>query len=296
MRKAALILSFAALALLQSCGGSLDFLGLVWTLSDTADERFEQSQEYNAKRGPVTVSVPSDDYKFYVFTDQHTDETTVNLDKFVNNYLNDTEAAPFCLCLGDVVDGKDVYSLFLDHIAPITENPSIYYFPALGNHDIYYGQWDEWKSKFNTSSYYFEVALPSGAKDFFLCMDTASGTLGRKQIAWVRETLEKAATKGYRHTIVYTHTNIYKKDGSQGHTSNMELEETYELIKMFSENGVNLVLMGHDHSREYTMFNGISYVIIDSLEDTSVCPCYGIVYLGDDDIDLEFVPVGSVAQ
>lgn len=79
--------------------------------------------------------------------------------------------------------------------------------------------------------------------------------------------LKDAPGRGYRHIVVYTHTHMFKKDGSQGHTSNYPLEETWELTSMFARYGVSLFLSGHSHSRDISYFNGVKYIVVDALEE-----------------------------
>lgn len=267
-------------------------LGMFWTQSETPDQRFVQSMEYNSSRGPVVINVPEDDYCVYLFTDSHVESSTANMDRFLDDYLGDTDSAPFCLFLGDAVDCTDNYGLFYDHISRILDSPRDTIFCTPGNHDIYFDQWQDWADCFKTSSYSFEVSTPGG-KDFFLSFDSSSGKLGSKQLKWVRETLESASKADYRHVTVFTHTHFFKKDASQGHTSNYELEETCELLGLFSRCGVDIVLTGHDHSREYTRFGGVDYYVFDAILDGCDSPSYGLVHYGVKDIDVEFVPLNE---
>ena len=277
--------------LLISCSGELDMLGMFWTRSETPDQRFRQSMEYNSSVGPVVVNVPDEDYRVYVVSDIHMDKTSKNLDHFVSEFVSDKDAAPFCICLGDVINCTGNYPSFMEHISPILDVEAGRFFCTPGNHDIYFAQWQEYASCFHTASYSFDVVTPGGARDFFLCMDSSSGTLGKEQREWVSETLEKASKAGYRHITVFTHTHFFKKDASQGHCSNYEMEETYELTGLFSRTGVDMVLTGHDHNREYTTFGGVEYYIIDALEDIAEKSYYAIASYGSGDIDIEYIPV-----
>ena len=291
--KARHLLPLLAAALISaSCGGDLDMLGMFWTRSETPDQRFDQSMAYNASRGPVVVNVPEDDYSVYLFTDSHVEGSTVNLDRFIDDYLGDTGTAPFCLFLGDAIDCTDNYDLFYDHIGRILDSPRDTIFCTPGNHDIYFDQWQAWASRFKTSSYTFEVLTHRG-KDFYLSFDSSSGKLGGKQLKWVRETLESASGAGYRHITVFTHTHFFKKDASQGHTSNYELEETYELLGLFSRCGVDIVLTGHDHSREDTRFGGVDYYVFDAILDGCDSPSYAKLRYGAEGIHVEYIPVNE---
>lgn len=294
MKKTGFISLLVSAALCSvSCGGELDLLGMFWTLSDTPDERFAQSMEFNSSHAPIVLDIPGEDYRVYVFSDAHVQGKSENLSRFVSGYLSNDEDAPFCIYLGDAIDCKGNYDAFMDQISPILNSGRDTLFCTPGNHDIYYDQWKDYVARFKTSCYQFEVLTPQGHRDLFLCLDSSSGSLGRDQLQWIRSTLENASKAGYRHITIFTHTHLFKKDASQGHTSNYEMEETYELTGLFRRTGVDLVLAGHDHSREYTMFGGVEYYVIDAIKDGCEDPSYAIASYGDDTITVNYLPLIS---
>lgn len=280
--------------LLSSCGGNLDMLGMFYTVSDGADERFAQSQEYNATRTVDTVLVADEQYPVYVFTDIHVDNTTFNLDTFTTSYLNDAVAAPFCLCLGDIINAQGNYPKFMAFIDRIrAAGREVYASP--GNHDIYYGQWTTYREYWHTSSYWFVVQTPSGKRDLFVCIDSSDGTLGTDQRAWLETLLKEKAPENFRHTVIFTHTHLWKKDQSQGHTSNFALEETYDLADLFSLYDVDIVLQGHSHHRQLTKFKNVTYLRLDKLEDHYYNSFYTVVTFADD-ISWQYVSVGPYCE
>lgn len=276
MRRTGIIsLATAGLLMMASCD-SLDLPGMFWSKSDTVDNRFAQSMAYNDKNGYAAVSIDSDDYDVYVFTDFHTDGDTRNLDAFVKAY--ESAPAPLSLYLGDVVNNKDAdWDLFLRATRPLSERGNLFVTP--GNHDLYFGLWPEYLSHFNTASYWFEVICP-GAKDLYICIDSASGTLGCDQRRWLETVLETKASS-YRHVTVFTHTHFFKIDASQGHTSNYDINETYDLLHLFSVYGVDMVLTGHDHTSEHTAFGGVDYYVVPALENTKPEPGYALCRVGE---------------
>lgn len=285
MKKLLLLLMMAFC--LNACGR--DLLGLVYSRSGDVETRFAQSMEYNAQTGYSSIRVPDDNYRVYVITDSHVmQKETRNLDRFVKERLLDPTAAPFWINLGDNVKGKGQAGVFENHIAPLVE-AGIRHFPSVGNHDLYFGEWEEWRSRFHTSTYWFEVVTPGRGKDLFLCLDTAGGTLGRSQRAWVEDFL--AGSKGkYDHVTVFTHTHFWKRDNSQFPTSNYTLEETYDLVDLFARMGVEIVLSGHDHATETTLFKGVRYETLESLKMEEISPGYNIFTYGKD-IKRTYVPV-----
>lgn len=264
----------AALMLLTtiSCG-RLDFAGMVWAKSDVPDKRFEQSIEYNNTVEPIALTVPTNDYRVYVFGDSHVDFSTTNLDAFVKDYLDDNGAAPFAICVGDLINSTGHYDLFTEHIKPLAPDSAKRLFITAGNHDLYFGQWTEFKERFHTSTYFFEVTTPSEGKDLYISLDSASGTLGVKQRAWLGEMLDNAKGQ-YRNIIIFTHTHFFMSEYSQGTTDNFPIEETHDLMDLFAKNGVKLVISGHDHTRESKVHRGVKYLTLDALCD----PCKNASY------------------
>ena len=116
--------------------------------------------------------------------------------------------------------------------------------------------------------------------DLYICLDTAEGTLGTDQLKWLKALLAEKKNAGYRHIIVFTHTHLFKQDSSQGHTSNLSMEETYELTYLLSDAGVELYLCGHDHSREVTSYGGVKYITVDSSTDAEPEPYYMVMEVG----------------
>ncbi len=267
------------LLLLTSCG-KYDFLGMLMSFDETPDERFAQSMEYNDMNGYDKITDVPDEYRVYAMTDVHIDNTTHNLDKFVAGYLDDTEAAPFALCLGDLTNGKDKFDVFLEHVQPVADAGRKIYYTA-GNHDLYFNQWPDFVKRFHTSTYWFEVQTVSGFKDLYIALESGSGTLGVDQREWLEDVLKAKKNEGYRHIIVFTHTHFFKKDGSQGHTSNFNMEETYDLADLFDRYDVSMVLQGHSHHRDMTVFKDVVYLRLDALKDAAAQAFYTILTVGE---------------
>ena len=278
---------FILMLVLTSCGKNIDYKGLFFTFNESPDERFAQSMEYNEKNGYDVVSGVPDEYKVYAMSDAHVDFSTNNLDRYVSDYLADSVAAPFSLCLGDVINATGHFDYFEEHVKPVAEaGRKIYY--CAGNHDLYFDQWKEFYSRFGSSTYWFEVHTVGGFKDLYIALESGSGTLGVDQRDWLENVLKSKQNQGFRHVVVFTHTHFFKKDTSQGHTSNFNLEETYDLADLFDRYDVAMVLQGHSHSRDLTVFKDVVYLRVDALEDHYPDAYYTILTIGEY-INYEFV-------
>lgn len=274
--------------IVTSCGKH-DLLGLFGSFSESPDERFSMSMDYNNQHGYDKILIGEDNYKLYVMTDIHVDYSTNNLDSYVADYLEDTMAAPFSLCLGDLVYEKGHHGYFYEHVMPVGDaGRKIYY--TVGNQDLYFDQWQGFFDKFGPSVYWFEVQTVSGFKDLYISLDSGNGTLGTDQREWLENILKNSDNQGFRHKIVFTHTHFFKKDNSQGYTSNFNLEETYDLADLFSRHNIDFVLQGHSHHRDMTEFKGVKYLRLDALGDSFEEAFYTILDIGDK-INYDFVKV-----
>lgn len=284
------ILFILTILLLASCSQRLDFVGMVAGQSPVPDIRFEESMKYNEQNGSRDLITLTDTYRFYVGTDTHIDSAYDHTAAYLRAFRNDL-LAPFTLMLGDMINanGKTVWvSELIREQAGLKQN---LIYPTLGNHDAYFNQWHEWQEQWGTSTYSFVVRTPLH-RDLYICLESANGTLGKKQLKWLQELLDKSAKENYRHIIVFSHTHLFKKDASQGHTSNFAIEETQLLTELFSKYGVDWYLCGHDHSREITKFKGVTYITVDALEEHYPNAYYMIATVGSD-LRYEFVPVGE---
>ena len=283
--------ALATLVLLAVSCDVYDFPGMVWSKSPTSDERFAESVDYFEAHPIQTFLSLANNYRVYVATDAHVDKSSPTLARFVSDFRSDNhlDRAPFALYLGDTGHAKGDIDSFYKEVQPLLSNRRDTLFCTAGNHDLYFGQWSDWTAKFHTSSYYFEVLTLLGERDLYICLDSGNGTLGKLQRDWVEKVLASRGP-GARQIVVFTHTHFFKKDGSQGHTSNYTLEETYDIADLFAEYGVDLVLTGHDHFREDTVFKGVRYVIVDAIEAAAEESWYDIINIGDT-ISVSFVQV-----
>lgn len=281
---------------LTACGpdARLDLVGMFAGTSPTINKRFEQSRIYNKQAGFATLKAMSDDYHVYVCTDTHITETRTRFEHFVDTYRADL-LCPVAVHLGDIIDAKTEFAhveevLERHWISSILPTKPDTLMAVCGNHDIYFKLWDKYINTFKTSSYYFIVETPRGKQDLFIVYDSADGTVGSKQLKWLEELLQWADSQDFRHIVACTHTHFFKRDGSQGLTSNYTIEETYTLLNLFTHFGVDMVWSGHDHSREITQVKDMTCIVVDSMKDTDKKPHYMLVTMGDK-IDYEFVAV-----
>ena len=267
-RSLAVLLCTAAV----SACSHLDLKGLFMPTGDGVEKRFEQSLEMNKDLNAGHIQV-QEDYIFYVATDPHIDQTSVNLSQFNDTFRNDSEAA-FGVILGDCTDVRDNLDKYLEALAYNPQaheyNHKVYH--TLGNHDLFYNGWVDFKEKAGPATYWFEAVF-EGGKDLYICLDTATATLGSKQTKWFRSFLTEHR-QDYRHCIILTHTNFFYTDNSQVSSGNMPIEESLSLIDFMGRQNVTLVLQGHDHYREDLTYDNVRYTILGAISDKTEAPEY----------------------
>lgn len=269
---------------------NLDVVGMVSGSSAGIDERINDSFRYDNANGFPIIQANSESYNIYVATDSHVDRTRKNWERFICDYHADVNC-PLALHLGDLINARNHWDYMKRPLDSIPANPlkRDTLLAVVGNHDIYFNQWKEYVLRWKTSTYYAIVCTPAGKQDLFIFLDTAEGILGKRQTDWLKQTLEWADAIGFRHITVCTHTHLFKRDSSQGHTSNMPLEETYALLHLLQQHNVEMFWCGHDHSREVSQLGSLTSIIIDALFDREPHPAYMIATVGNDPIRYRFV-------
>ena len=288
MKKHVLYIVFAVLLTACSEDATLDMKGMFSSNGPTIETRFAQSIAYNATRGEMHLEMGADEYTIYLCSDSHiTRKTHRNLDYFIAQYK--TAASPkLALHLGDIIDAQKNFPCAdsIVHFAGQTILDTLFLTP--GNHDIYFKQWDIYRDYFKTSVYWFDTNNGTKKLDLFICLDSAEGELGPTQMNWLRDLLAQKSQEGYRHIIVFSHTHLWKLDGSQGHTSNMALEATYEFTSLLSQYGVEYYWCGHQHARQVVRFKGVTYMVLNATKDEESHQSYMVARMSDH-IDYTYV-------
>ena len=273
----------------------------------SVDERFVLSMLYNRDIGGFdTLQAKSEEYKIYVCTDTHLNVPHINLRdaelrgddplKLVSNLATFIQLdradtlCPAAVCLGDLVESDITYDVFRYPLEKIPLNPNKHdtMYCTIGNHDVFYRQYYAYRYHIaKSSTYCFVVKTPSGKKDLYICLDTATGSLGRKQTEWLKGILAQANDQSwssdyYRHIIVYTHVNIFRRDNTSADISTTAIEETNELLYLFRKYNVKQFWAGHDHSREEFMQGGVKYIIVDSMEETNNEAAFMILHVSEE--------------
>jgi predicted phosphodiesterase len=242
---------------LVSCSDELDMSGFIIS-PDQVNERFEQSIEFNSRNTGRVIVLDTAGYSFLVAGDCHVGGTS-NMERF--SFEASHPGISFFMLAGDLTSGhKEDYDILRDHL---DLHYTIPYFLIAGNHDLYFNGWSTYYDYFGSSTYTFTVET-NGADDLFICLDSGSGTLGDRQMNWLKNILENTR-HNYRNCIILSHSNMFRSRRTL--STNPPVEELYFLLDLFSDHHVDMVIMGHDHERSVEVFGNTTYLTLDAIED-----------------------------
>ena len=234
---------------LVSCNA--DPKGLV--SSSDVDKRFEDSLNIPPETG---VDILENEFSFIVVADTHVYHGDASALAALKNRLNQDGANDkFVIACGDVSQcGKvEDFQALKDALEP--EYPV---YTAIGNHDLYFDGWHNYREILGRSCYTFKAG-----EVLFVSFDSANGTLGRKQRNWLEGVLKN---KTESLAVVFTHFEFFSPNTTtiQQYT---DIEELYYLVHLFKETGVDYVFMGHSHDYYDKEINGTHYVNVAEFVD-----------------------------
>ncbi len=257
-------------------------MGGMFVVNESVNERFEQSLEANKLNGNTELIVAVDEYNIAVMADVHIGGTE-NFDKAIQLVKGSNTTA--LVLNGDICNGNAYdYDSLEQHMPNKAELP---YFMLAGNHELYFGGWNEYYSRFGSSSYYFTVKTPT-ASDFYICLDTGSGTLGSKQLKWFKELLENSRNN-YRRYIVFTHNNLYRIRHTL--STNPTNEELLVLTELFAKYKVDMVVTGHDHLKNVIKLGNTTHITMNALHDGFMYAGYFQLNIKEGQLSYEFVDI-----
>jgi len=255
-------------------------MGGMFITGESINERFEQSLAYNDNHTPKEIKVSTDDYNICSMGDSHIGGTH-NFDLF--QHLAKSMKTTAAVYVGDICNGNaENYDSLQKHMM---NADSLTAFPIVGNHDLYFGGWKEFYSRFGSSTYYFSVKTPV-ASDLFICIDTGSGTLGSKQLSWFKNVLQNIRPQ-FRRCIVFTHNNLYRVRRTA--STNPNEEELTLLTDYFLRYKVDMTIAGHDHLKNILKLGNTVHITMGALLDGFPSPDFLKITIKNGNLDYQFV-------
>lgn len=307
MKKYTFFVAMAALFALTSCE-KVSPIGVLVSGTGVEDRVEMSRLFYQEHKGDYQIGYAdgTGDYTFLVGGDSHVTTDVGRMDEMQQSFLDNEDM--FMAHLGDIADTKAEYYINLENSIqkykrkyadkyyqkfsdvdseyddgddnPLYIDPGdsmlvslddiIYpFFPVVGNHDLTHNGWALWCNIFHSSFYSFDIYVEATDEfDHFIFLDTASGTLGQKQVDLIEEGMLDGDMFGrkYRHTFVFSHTNIFRPSSLQ-FASTFAREETFFLLNQFRVWDASIVFCGHVHKWDEQTVDGVHYLTLDSMSE-----------------------------
>ena len=259
---------FLAWSILSLSGCNNDILGLFG--SSDLDVRWQARDTFNFLSFADRNISLGDTYSFIVIGDTHiNDGDTHGLDKLKDVIDSDVK---FVVFNGDITQSgkrKDIEAYII-----IARSLGVPCYPVVGNHDIYFGNWPEWKELIGSTCY-----RVNGGNTTLLIMDSANAYFGAKQLDWLEDELKKTGGR----VFVFSHVNLFAENPAnlQHFTDIRERARVTSLLK----GRCDAMFMGHVHQRIVKELGGVRYITIEDYRSNDV---YCQVWVSQNDIRWEF--------
>jgi hypothetical protein len=161
------------------------------------------------------------------------------------------EGDQFILFLGDIVDSGEDSDVLAFQNAVAAAGFSGKAFSVAGNHDIFFNGWETYLNRTGSSTYSF-----TAGNSKFIALDTADGTVGAPQTAWLREQLSGALPT---HTFIFSHYSPVVP-GIQTWLKLANETESLNLMTLCRDRGVRAWFGAHYHSYLNQTIGGVTYI------------------------------------
>ena len=263
------VLLLNAVVFLNCC--TVDLLGLFG--STDLNERLAERNNFNfLGDNDRTLSLGSE-YSFIVVADTHIENGNAHgLDGIKSVIDNSGGSIKFVVVAGDITQfgsAQDI-QLFKD----IAVSFGVPCYPVIGNHDVYFGNWPEWKNMIGSTNYRI-----NGGGLTLLIMDSANAFFGNDQLNWLERELESASGR----VFVFSHANLFVNNL----TEIQQFTDTRERARVISilRNKCDIMFMGHSHARSINEAGNVLYIGIEDFIGTKT---YCIVTVNSSGISYEF--------
>jgi predicted phosphodiesterase len=234
---------------LEAC--TLDISGFF--ASTGLNERLKAKNTFNFLSEEDRDLSPGDEYSFIVLSDTHIENgNTYGLERLAQVI----DGAAFVVITGDITQYGDRNDI--QEFIKIARSLGVPCYPVLGNHDIFFHNWQEWRDLIGSSSY--RIGAPGGSTTLFI-LDSANATFGGSQLNWLERELRIANPW----VFVFTHTNLQVENPAHV-VQLMDIRERARFMSIVKDRGA-AAFMGHLHKRIERELGGVQYITLEDYRD-----------------------------
>ncbi len=216
---------------------------------DGIRERFRENFA-GSMSAPANIDpAGTNSFTFAAFGDTHVGLTATSfISSVVTRSKNEGDA--FAIIAGDLTNlGKaDEFNAFIGTMNSTGQT----YRSAIGNHDLYFDGWSNFKQFIGRSIYSFDAD-----NVHFSFLDSGNGTLGEAQLKWLKSDL---ANTSQPIKIVVSH--YAPISGELDNLFKLSSEEECAILKsILHQNNVNYMVAGHYHGFREVKLGNTTYIV-----------------------------------
>lgn len=259
-------------------GCNVDLLGAF--ISTDIDERLKEQNNLHfiKKNAWENLDALPEEYSFLIVNDLHIENGNVfdfdKLPEMITAYNLNTAHPPieFIVTVGDITQTgaeKD-----LRKFIEIAESMNVPCYPVIGNHDIYFGNWSQWKTLIGSTQYRID-----GANTSLIMLDSANSFFGKQQLNWLQNELKTVN----EHVFVFTHSSLFAK-GPAEMQQITDMRERAHIISILKDT-CDIMFMGHSHVRNINKIGNTHFVTVEDFKGKKT---FCIVTVRNSGISYEF--------
>ena len=236
-------------------GCTVDLLGLFG--STGLSERFAERNNFNFLRPEErTISLGSD-FSFIVLSDTHIEKgDAFGLEKLAEVIAADSEIK-FVIIIGDIT--QCAYKEDIIKFIEIARSMGVPCYPVIGNHDIYFNNWSNWKELIGSTCY----RIDGGGATLFM-LDSANAYFGKDQLDWLDRELKSTGGR----VFAFTHSNFFVESP----VDIQQVTDARERARVLSilRNRCDVMFTGHLHKRIITEAGGVQFISIEDFRHAKI--------------------------
>ena len=243
------ILLLLLAVLLSGCNN--DFLGLL--RSNGLDERLKERNNFRFLRPQDMELSLGNEFAFLVLTDIHIEHKNAHDFEKLTEVIQGDDEIQFVVITGDITQHgvrEDI-----EKFIAIARRFGVPCYPVIGNHDIFFENWTNWKSLIGSTRY----RIDGGGATLFM-LDSANAYFGREQLSWLEREIKSASGR----VFVFTHANLFIKSP----VDIQQLTDVKERARICSilRDHADSMFMGHAHTRDEREIGNVQYVTIEDFK------------------------------
>jgi predicted phosphodiesterase len=218
-----------------------------------------------------TISL-GDEYSFIVLADTHIINGSAHGLEKLQGVITADSNIKFVVVTGDITQCGNIEDI--ERFTRIADSLGVPCYPVIGNHDIYFDNWINWKILIGSTCY----RIDGGTATLFI-LDSANAYFGKDQLDW----LEKGLNSANGRIFIFSHANLFVKSpvDIQQFTDARERARICSILR----DRADVMFTGHLHKRIMKELGGVKYL---SIEDYKSTRTYCLVSVDKDGISFRY--------